>query len=132
MMWDIHFLGSQRYEVSSETLHLLVNYRDPNTEIFDLDGQTLRIEFEEIYFLTVLSCRGEVVSLKAWGVGSGMNIEDYIATHFIARTEKVGIQLPFRAINNLSLKIIVLVSTKITWSTYFHWESRPLMFYSLE
>jgi hypothetical protein len=61
-----------------------------------------------------LSRRGEVVNLKARGAGSGMNIEDYIASHCIAGTEKVGRQLPIRAINNLSVKIVVLVLTRIT------------------
>jgi hypothetical protein len=32
-------------------LQMLVNYWDPDTKAFNLDGQPLRIEFEEIYFL---------------------------------------------------------------------------------
>jgi hypothetical protein len=112
-------------------LQLLVNYWDPDTKTFNLDGQPLRIEVEDIYFLMGLSHQGEVVNLKAWGDGSGMNIEDYIATHCIAGTEKVGSQLPIRAINNMSLKIVVLVLTRITGSTSLHQASRPLMFYSV-
>jgi hypothetical protein len=72
------------------------------------------------------------VNLKAWGARSGMNIEDYIATHCVARTEKVGSQLSIRAINNLSLKIIVLVLERITRLESLHQESRPLIFYSVE
>ena len=33
-------------------LHMLVNYWDPDIETFNLDGQPLRIEVEDIYFLT--------------------------------------------------------------------------------
>jgi hypothetical protein len=73
-----------------------------------------------------------VVNLKAWGAGIGMNIEDYIATHCIARTEKVGIQIPIRVITNMSLKIVFLVLTWITGSKYLHQASRPLMFYLVE
>jgi hypothetical protein len=113
-------------------LQLLVNYWDPNTETFNLDGKPLRIEVEDIYFLTRLSCQGEVVNLKSRGDGSGMNIEDYTNTHCIAGTEKVGSQLPIRAINNLSLKIVVLVLTKITGLASLHQTLRPLMFYSVE
>jgi hypothetical protein len=101
-------------------------------ETFNLDGKPLRIEFEDIYFLTGLSRWGEVVNLKSQEVGSGMNIEDYIATHFIVGTEKVGSQLPIREINNISLKIVVLVLTQITGSAYLHQELRPLMFYLVE
>jgi hypothetical protein len=97
-----------------------VNYWDPNTETFNLDGQPLRIEVEDIYFLTGLSHRGEVVNLKSWKAGSGMNIEDYIATHCITGTNKVGSQLPIRAINNMSLNIVVLVLAWITGSASLH------------
>jgi hypothetical protein len=97
-----------------------VNYWDPDSESFKLNGQPLRIKVEDIYFLTRLSRWGEVVKIKAWGDGSGMNIEDYIGTHCIAGTEKVGSQLPIIAINNLSLKIVVLVLTRITGSTSLH------------
>jgi hypothetical protein len=38
-----------------------------------------------------------------------MTMEDYIATHYVAGTNKVGRQLPISAIGKLSLKIIVLV-----------------------
>jgi hypothetical protein len=113
-------------------LQMLVNHWDPDTEAFNLDGKPLRIEVEDIYFLIGLSCRGEVVNLKARGAGSGMKIEDYIATHCIAGTKKVGSQLPFIAINNLSLNIVVLVLTWITGSTLLHHASRPLMFYLVE
>jgi hypothetical protein len=92
----------------------------------------LRIEFEDIYFFIGLSHRGEVVILNALGSRSGMNIEDYIATHFITGTEKVGSQLSIKVINNLSLKIVVLVLTQITGSASLHQASRPLMFYSLD
>jgi hypothetical protein len=113
-------------------LQMLVNHWDPDTKAFNLDGQPFRIEVEDIYFLIGLSRRGEVVNLKARGAGSGMNIEEYIATHCIAGTKKVESQLLIRAINNLSLKIIVLVLTRITGSISLHQASRPLMFYLVE
>ena len=92
-------------------LQLLVDYWDPDSESFNLDGKPLRIEVEDIYFLMGLSCWGEVVNLKSQGDGSGMKIEKYIYTHYIAGTKKVGSQLPIQVINNLSLKIVVLVLT---------------------
>jgi hypothetical protein len=73
-----------------------------------------------------------VVNLKAQGDGGGMNIKDYIATHFIAGTEKVGIQLLIRAINNMSLNMFVLVLTWITDSASLHQEPRTLMLYSMD
>jgi hypothetical protein len=92
----------------------------------------LGIEVQDIYFLTRLSCWGEVVSLKSRGDGSGMKIEEYIDAHCVAGTLKVGSQLSIRVINNLSLKIVVLVLTKIIGSTSLHQASRSLMFYAVE
>jgi len=113
--WDLKGMRAQ-----VRLLQMLVNYWDPNTKNFNLDGQRLRIEVEEIYFLIGMSCRGEVVNLKARGDGSGMNIEEYIATHYIGGTEKLGSQLPIRAINNPSVNIVVLVLTRITGSASLH------------
>jgi hypothetical protein len=67
-----------------------------------------------------LSRWGEVVKLKARGAGSGMKIEEYIDAHCIAGTEKVRSQLPIRAINNISLNIVVLALTWIIGSTSLH------------
>jgi hypothetical protein len=73
-----------------------------------------------------------VVNLKAQGSRSSMKIEEYIDAHCIAGTEKVRGQLPIRAINNLSLKIVVLVLTKMTGLASLYLASRSLMFYSIE
>jgi hypothetical protein len=113
-------------------LQMMVNFWDPDTESFNLDGKPLRIEVEDIYFLTGLSRWGEVVNLKSCRSGSAMNIEDYIATHCVAGIENVGSQLPIRAIKNLSLKIIVLMLTRIMGLTSLQQASRQLMFYSVE
>jgi hypothetical protein len=61
-----------------------------------------------------------------------MNIEEYIDAHNVAGTLKVGSQVPIREINNLSLKIIVLVLTRITGLASLHQASRPLMFYAVK
>jgi hypothetical protein len=126
------FLDLKGMRAQVRLLQMLVYFWDPNTDAFNLDGKPLRIEVEDIYFLTGLSCRGEVVNLKSRGVGSGMNIEDYIITHCVADIEKVKIQLPSREINNLSLNIVVLVLTQIMGSGSLHQESMPMVFYLVE
>jgi hypothetical protein len=55
-------------------LKMLVGYWDPESESFNLDGKPLRIEVEDIYFLTDLSRWGEVVKLISRGARSGMKI----------------------------------------------------------
>jgi hypothetical protein len=61
-----------------------------------------------------------------------MKIEEYINAHCVPGTLKVMIQVPIWAIKNLSLKIIVLVLTRITGFTSFHQASRSLMFYEVQ
>jgi hypothetical protein len=59
-------------------------------------------------------------------------MEDYIATHYVAGINKVGSQLPIRAIKNLILNINMLVLTWILGSASLLQASRPLMFYEME
>ena len=40
---------------SAITLQMLVDYWDPDSESFCIDGMSLTIEVEEIYFITGLS-----------------------------------------------------------------------------
>jgi hypothetical protein len=61
-----------------------------------------------------------------------MKIEEYIDAHCVAGTPKVGSQVPIQAINNLSLKIIFLVLTRIISSASLHQASRSLMFYAVQ
>jgi hypothetical protein len=61
-----------------------------------------------------------------------MKIEEYIDAHCVAGTPKVGSQIPIWAINNLSLKIIILVLTRIRGLASLHQASRLLMFYVVE
>ena len=44
-------------------LQMLVDYWDPDSKSFRIDGISLTIEVEDIYFITGLSRRGEVVNL---------------------------------------------------------------------
>ena len=48
-------------------LRMLVDYWDPDSESFQIDGMSLTIEVEDIYFITRLSRRGEVVNLCSRG-----------------------------------------------------------------
>ena len=110
-MWAIQVFGSQRYEGSSETA--LATCEILGSRYWDLKPWWTTIEDWSLGNLLL-----DRIVTSGWGGQpeipgrrSGMNIENYIATHCIAGTEKVGIQLPIRAMNNLSLNIIVLVLT---------------------
>jgi hypothetical protein len=70
---------------------------------------------EDIYFLNGLSRRGDPVNLHTFLPGPH-KIEELIGLHCMDGTEKVGSQVPIHKINNLSLKVIVLLIGWITRS----------------
>ena len=70
---------------------MLVDYWDLDSESFHIDGISLTIEVEDIYFIIGLSRRGEVVNLHSrGGPGGGLNIDKYIAMYYYPDIEKVG------------------------------------------
>jgi hypothetical protein len=72
------------------------------------------------------------MDLKSCRAESGMKVEEYIEAHCVAETPMVGCQIPIQSIGNLSLKIIVLMLTRIIGLASLHQASRPLMFYTME
>ena len=78
---------------------MLVDYWDPESESFQIYGMSLTIEVEDIYFITGLSRRGEVVNLcSRGGPGGGLTIDEYIAVYCYPDTEKMGSQIPNNSI----------------------------------
>ena len=129
-MYKFLRLGSLR--ANPRLLQMLVDYWDPDTETFQLDGMPLNLEVEDIYFIIGLSHRGMVVNLRARGLGGGLRIEDYIAIYYLPNTEKVGNQIPTNSIQNLGLKEILLVLGRISRLASLHQAYRPLIFYAVE
>ena len=64
-------------------LQMIVDYWDPDSVSFHIDGMSLTIEVEDIYFITGLSRWGEVVILRSRGPGD-------IAVYYYLDTKKVG------------------------------------------
>ena len=62
-------------------LQMLVDYWDIDFESFQIDGISLTIEVEDIYFITKLSRRGEVVNLCSRGPRGGLTIDEYIVVY---------------------------------------------------
>ena len=62
-------------------LHMLINCWDLDKEAFNIDGIPLKIKVEDIYFMTILSRRGEVVNLRTQGSSGGMYIDECIAMY---------------------------------------------------
>ena len=79
-------------------LQLLVDYWDPESKTFQIDGMSVSIEVEDIYFITGLSRRGEMVNLQSCGPRGGLTIDEYIVVYCFSEMKKVGIQIPTNSI----------------------------------
>ena len=86
---------------------MLVDYWDIESKSFHIDRMSLTIEIEDIYFITGLSRRGEVVNLCSCGPGGGLTIDEYIVVYCFLDTEKVGSQIPTNSIQNLGMNTIL-------------------------
>ena len=62
-------------------LQMLVDYWDLDSESFQIDGMSITIEVEDIYFITGLSRRGELVNLNSCGPEGGLTIDEYIVVY---------------------------------------------------
>ena len=111
-------LGSLR--AKPRLLHMLIDYWDPDSESFHIDGMSLTIEIEDIYFITGLSQQGEVVNLRSHGPSGGLTIDEYIAVYCFLDTKKVGSQIPTNSIQVLGLKAILLALSKIASLASLH------------
>ena len=79
-------------------LQMLVDYWDLDSDSFQIDRMSLTIEVEDIYFITGLSRRGEVVNLRSRGPGGGLTLDEYIALYCYLDMDKVGSQMPTNSI----------------------------------
>ena len=107
-------------------LNALIDYWHPDAEAFILEGQSLTLTTEEMYFLTGLSRRGEPVNLRAFPPRPH-NIVELIGMYCEAETDKVGSQVSIHKIINLSLKVIVLLIGRTTRFVPLHQASRAHM-----
>ena len=72
------------------------------------------------------------MNLRVEVVGGRMTINEYIVAYFLLDIEKLGIQVPIRAIHRISLKVIILVLARLSSSFVLHQDLRPLMFYAVD
>ena len=104
---------------------MLVDYWDPKSESFHIDEMSLTIEIEDIYFITGLSWRGEVLNLHSHGPRGGLTIDEYIVVYCFPDMERVGSQISTKSIQVLGPKAILLALGRIVGLASLHQASRP-------
>jgi len=96
-----------------------------------IEGHSLNPMTKDVYFLTILSRRGELVNLRTFPLGP-FNIVDYIGMHWEVGTKKIGSQVPIKKITKFSLKAILLLIGWITGFTTLHQTSPGHMYYAMQ
>jgi hypothetical protein len=99
--------------------------------VFMLDGQSLTIKVEDIYFITILSHRGDLFIIITQGE-IGMTIENYISSYCTPGTQWLRSQIQIRNIEDLCLKVVIHTITRIERYDVLHQESMSQMFYAVE
>jgi len=104
-------------------LEKLISYWDVDEEAFMIDQMPLRVEVEDIYFITGLSRRGEVVQSRG-RTRSSLSIEDYVQIYCPRHPKKVGSQISIAHVESLALRIILFTIARVNGSSSLHQASR--------
>ena len=112
-------------------LEMLVNYWVPEEDCFIIDQMPIRIEVEDIYFITGLSRRGEPVDLHGKPLG-GLTVEDYVHVYCVEGSKKVGTQISIKDLRDLHMKILLFTIGRVAGFASLHQASRTQMSIAME
>jgi hypothetical protein len=112
-------------------LNALMDYWQPDVQVFMIQGKSLNPKTEDIYFLSILLRRGEPINLHTFPLGP-FNIAEYIKMHCEVDTEKIGSHVPINKITNLSLKVILMLIGWITRSAVVNQASWKHMYCAMQ
>ena len=104
-------------------LQQMVAMWEPDSQQFLVGDQYLEIEVNDIYFLTGLSYRGEMVDFGGRG-GGGEPVESYIIDLCAKGTHRQGGKHPIQHITDIPLSTILYTMTLIVGSTSAHLASK--------
>ena len=107
-------------------IQMLVDHWELEEDCFIIDQMPLRIEVEDIYFITGLSRRGDPVDFHGKLV-EGLTIEDYVQVYCVDNAQKVGTQIPIRYMKDLYMNILLFTIGRVAGSTSLHQASRTQM-----
>ena len=106
----------------------MVNYWDHDLGMFDLQGETLEITTEDIYFITGLSRRGAPMNLEGTSRGGDpLSVQNYIDEFCTPSTKKRGSCVPVVHIRYFTLQVLASTIVRISGSSSLHLATRNQM-----
>jgi len=121
----LKFFKLPNMKANTRLLERLIDYWNVDEEAFMIDQMPLRIEVEEIYFITGLSRRGEVVRSRG-RTRNILSVDDYVQIYCPGQ-QKVGSQISIPHVASLSLRIILFTIARVNGSSSLHQASRVTM-----
>jgi len=119
----LKFFKLPNMKANTRLLEMLLDYWHIEEDAFMIDQMPLRIEVEDIYFITGLSRRGEVVHSRG-RTRSSLSIEDYVQIYYPGHPKKVGSQISITHVASLPLRIILFIIARVNGSASLHQASR--------
>ena len=117
----LKFFCTSPMQSNVRLLEFLINYWDHDLGAFDLQGEILEITLEDIYFISGLSHRGALVNLEGNGRGGDLlSVQNYIDTHCVPGTQKMGTCISIVHIRSLPLQVLVSTIVRVVGSSSLH------------
>ena len=117
----LKFLCTSPMQANVRLLEFLINYWDHDLGMFDLQGESLDITSEDVYFIVGLSQRGAPVNLE--GIDRGgvpLSVQNYIDIYCAPGTQKRGSCIPIVHIRDLPLQVVTSTIVRVTGSSSLH------------
>lgn len=114
----LEFFKIPNMKVNTRLLVLRIHYWSAEEDAFVIDKMPQRIKIEDIYFITGLYRRGEIVQPIVRTRGS-LSVEDYTYIYYRGNVEKVGIEIPIKYVECLSLIILLFTISRVKHLSFF-------------
>ena len=96
--------------------------------MFNLQGETLELTVEDIYFITGLSQRGAPVNLEGTGRGGDpLSVQNYVDMFCIPGTQKKGRSVLIADIQDFTLQVLASTIVRLAGSSGLHMATRNQM-----
>ena len=109
-------------------LEFLVNYWDHDLGMFNIEGETLEITTQDIYFITGLSHRGAPVNLEGTGrSGDPLSVQNYVDVFCRPGTQKKGSSIHIADIQDFTLQVLTSTVVRLSGTAGLHHATRTQM-----
>ena len=117
----LKFFCTSPMRTNVRLLEFMINYWDHDLGMFDLQGETLEITSEDIYFIADLSQRGALVNLEGTDRGDDpLSVQNYIDVYCTPGTQKRRSCVPIAHICDFTLQVPTSTIVRIAGSYSLH------------